>query len=308
MINSLKQEILKHGDKSEIVPISRLEDIRMDTDNLKSSGLLNKFQENLIDGIYIINSPAADFEINSIIIVASPSPSLARITFNWKGNQIPLMLPASYIDMETVPERIEHYLNEFLILRGHHVKYTTKLPHKLLAVRSGLGLYGKNNICYVEGMGSFQDLTLFFSDILCTEDNWTKIRHMNLCNTCEACLNNCPTKAITKERFLLDTDRCLTYYNEADSKFSFPEWIDINAHNCIYGCHRCQTVCPQNKNFSENIISPANFTEEETSLLLEGKPLDQYPKEVATKLKELNMTKYLKVLPRNLKVLFEKES
>ncbi len=308
MINSVKQEILKHGDKSEIVPISRLEDIRMDTDNLKSSGLLNKFQENIIDGNYIINSPAADFEINSIIIVASPSPSLARITFNWKGNEIPLMLPASYLDMETVPERIEDYLNEFLISKGHHVIYTTKLPHKLLAVRSGLGLYGKNNICYVEGMGSFQDLTLYFSDILCTEDNWTEISHMNLCNTCEACLNNCPTKAITKERFLLDTDRCLTYHNEADSRFSFPEWIDINAHNCIYGCHRCQTVCPQNKNFSDNIISPACFTEAETLLLLEGKALDQYPEELVTKLKELNMIKYLKVLPRNLKVLFEKES
>jgi epoxyqueuosine reductase len=32
------------------------------------------------------------------------------------------------------------------------------LPLKSLAVRSGLAAYGRNNVCYVPGMGSFLEL------------------------------------------------------------------------------------------------------------------------------------------------------
>lgn len=308
MIELIKQEILKHGDKAKVVPIKCLGEIKQDIDDLKNSGYLNNFQKYIVSDLYILNLPDTDFEIRSIIIVASPSPSLAKITFNWKGKRIPLMLPASYIDKDTAPLRIEKYLNEFLNPRGHYIKYAPGLPRKLLAVRSGLGVYGRDNICYVEGMGSFLNLTPYFSDIQCIEDSWHAIRQMDLCKKCTACLENCPTVAITNDRFLINNERCLTYFNEGGGEWDFPEWIDPSSHNCIYGCLKCQMVCPKNNEYLDNVIEPVEFTEEETQILLEGKPLEQFSGELKQKVKELDMFGYLGVLPRNLKLLLNRET
>ena len=50
----------------------------------------------------------------------------------------------------------------------------------------------------------------------------------------------------------------------------------------------------------------AEFTEEETALLLKGAPLDQLPTKTAKKIEEFNVTEYLEVLSRNLNVLLNK--
>ena len=223
MVELLNQRILIHGDKSMIIPVRRLQDIKQDIEDLKGSGFLNDFQKYIVNDLYVLDLPDTEFEIRSIIIIASPSPSMAKITFHWKGKKIPLMLPAGYIIKETVPPNIEQYLNEFLSPRGYHVKHAPRLPHKLLAVRSGLSVYGRNNICYVEDMGSFLILAPYFSDIPCMEGSWHDICQMDLCKDCKACLNNCPTAAITNERFLINNERCLTYFNEADGEWDFPE-------------------------------------------------------------------------------------
>lgn len=131
---------------------------------------------------------------------------------------------------------------------------------------------------------------------------------MDLCETCQACLNNCPTAAITKDRFLINAERCLTYFNEADGKWDFPEWVQPSFHNCIYGCLRCQSVCPKNKDYLDNVIEPVEFTEDEALLLVEGRPLEQFPAILKQKVKELDMFDYLTALPRNLKVLLDREA
>ena len=308
MIESIKQEILNHGDMFQIVPVSRLQDIAEDIKNLKSSGFLNSFQEYIVNDLYMLDVPDAGFEILSIIIVASPSPALVKIIFNRKGKRLPLMLPAAYIDKKSAPAGIEHYLNEYLSPRGYHVKYAPQLPRKLLAVRSGLGLYGRNNICYVQDMGSFLNLAPFYSDVPVKEPSWHIIRQMDLCKECKVCLVNCPTAAISNDRFLIDNERCLTYFNEAGGEYDFPEWIDPSSHNAIYGCLKCQTVCPVNKEFLDNIVEPVEFTEAETLLLVEGKPLEKFPDVLVQKINTIDMLPYLSALPRNLKVLFDMQA
>lgn len=303
MIELIKEEILKHGDRAEIVPIKCLESIRQDIENIKNSGFLNGYQKYITEELYMLDLPHCDFEIRSIIIVASPSP-MGKVFFNWKGKKTPLMLPATYIDKETASSDIEQYLNKFLSQRGYNIQYASRLPRKLLAVRSGLGRYGRNNLCYVEGMGSFLNLALYFSDVPCTEESLHEIGQMDLCENCKACFNNCPTSAITNERFLIDNERCLTYFNEGNG--DFPDWIDPSAHNCIYGCLRCQNVCPKNKEYLNNIVDSVEFTEEEVQLLLEGKPCSEFPEKLIQKLKELDMFDYLGALPRNLKILLNR--
>ena len=100
------------------------------------------------------------------------------------------------------------------------------LPKKLLAVRSGLAAYGKNNITYVPGMGSFHGLVAVFSDLPAPEGTWRDAEMMEACHKCAACRRHCPTGAIDADRFLLRAERCLTFHNEKPVDVPFPGWID----------------------------------------------------------------------------------
>jgi epoxyqueuosine reductase len=166
----------------------------------------------------------------------------------------------------------------------------------------------------VPGMGSFHRLATFYSDLPCQEDNWQELQMMESCQNCSACLRNCPTGAIpsaslgtgTSERFLLRAERCITFHNERAGKFPFPAWLDPSWHNCLVGCLHCQRVCPQNKDFLEWIEEGAEFSQEETALILEGIPSDQLPATTVRKLKQLDLIEYLDGLPRNLGVFFSR--
>jgi len=129
---------------------------------------------------------------------------------------------------------------------------------------------------------------------------------METCENCSACLNNCPAGAISSERFLLHAERCITYHNEKPVNIPFPQWINPSWHHCLVGCMHCQSVCPENKDLMQWIEQGAEFTEEETALLLKGAPLDQLPTKTAKKIEEFNVTEYLEVLSRNLNVLLNK--
>jgi epoxyqueuosine reductase len=177
------------------------------------------------------------------------------------------------------------------------------LPKKLLAVRSGLAAYGKNNITYVPEMGSFHGLVAAYSDLPAPEDNWRPAQMLEACQKCSACLRHCPTDAITSDRFLLHAERCITYHNEKPSEVPFPAWMDPFWHNCLVGCLHCQRVCPQNREMWQWVQDGAEFSQEETALLLEGIPFDQLPPAVADKLERLEMDSYAQVLSRNLNAL-----
>jgi epoxyqueuosine reductase len=183
------------------------------------------------------------------------------------------------------------------------VKRNDWLPQKMLAVRSGLCMYGRNNISYTAAFGSFQRLSTLFSDIPCNEENWFEFRQMDSCAACKACLDNCPNKAITEDSFRIDARRCLTSINERDGQV-FPDWIAPTAHNCIVGCMKCQECCPHNKKFLGNVIEPVEFSEEETRYILSEGPLDGASERLNEKIKALEMKIYYKALPRNLKALF----
>ena len=213
------------------------------------------------------------------------------------------MIPPGYVGNTTSPIRIEGYLNEALAPEGHQARRAPRLPKKLLAVRSGLGVFGRNNLCYVEGMGSLLNLVSLYSDVPCAEGSWHEIRQMDTCLDCEACLNNCPTGAITRERFLIDNKRCLTFFNEVGPEFEFPEWIPPSVHHVAYGCSRCLAVCPENGARIGIVGEQVTFTEEETGLLLRGLSFERLPEELQRKVSALDMSGYLGALPRNLRAL-----
>jgi epoxyqueuosine reductase len=88
--------------------------------------------------------------------------------------------------------------------------------------------------------------------------------------------------------------------------FPFPAWLDPSWHNCLVGCLHCQRVCPQNKDFLEWVEEGAEFSQEETALILDGVPSDQLPASTVRKLEQLDLIEYLDGLPRNLSALFHR--
>jgi epoxyqueuosine reductase len=68
---------------------------------------------------------------------------------------------------------------------------------------------------------------------------------MDYCGTCTACIDACPTHAISKP-YLLDSNKCISYLTIEDHG-TLPNDLVPKFQNWIYGCDVCQDVCPWNR-------------------------------------------------------------
>jgi epoxyqueuosine reductase len=296
--------IEERGWKSRIVPIGRLADLQEAICGRYEHGLFDEalYREQL--GFFSFDSPADLPGARSIVIVAVPTPQM-RIVFHWKGERVPVLAPPTYVSYTPRTESVQAVLAAWLQHEGYSLS-KPQLPLKTLAVRSGLADYGRNNICYVPGMGSFLQLVGAFSDLPCDGDLWQEPKALDRCESCVACLRHCPTDAITNDRFLLRAERCLTYHNEAAR--DFPSWIDPFWHHCLIGCLRCQTACPENRAVLDWFEDRAEFSEQETTLFIQRIPLDRLPAETAAKLRSLEINADYRLLCRNLSMIIGRES
>jgi epoxyqueuosine reductase len=294
---TLSEDLAKSGYQCKIISSGHIHDLQEEIESQYRQGLFD-------EEFYTAELAGFDFKIadhftgsKSLIIVAAPQPQV-RVTFNLQGESYPCIIPPTY-SYET-DRRIQDLLEHQLKPAGFQVK-KANLPWKLLAVHSGLAQYGKNNITYVDGLGSYHRLVTFISDLPGSEDQWQALQVLERCENCKACMKACPTKAIPADRFLLNGERCLTFHNE--SRGEFPQWIKPSWHNCLVGCLHCQKACPVNKDIPKSIEEGPVFSEDETALILLGTPKNEVPRHVIQKLKNLDMIEYLPVLGRNLRAL-----
>src|SRR5690606_31832025 len=78
---------------------------------------------------------------------------------------------------------------------------------KVWAQKSGLGWIGKHSNLLNREMGSF----FFLGEIICDLELETDGPVKDHCGTCTACLDACPTDAIT-EPYVVDGSKCISYY------------------------------------------------------------------------------------------------
>ncbi len=300
MIEVLFSQLEKHGYMGSIVPFERIYDLKEEIESSYAKGNLDKeFYEERLD-FFEFDPPASLPKAKSIVIIAVPRPQI-RVIFNWKGERLPLVLPPTYVAYRNIYKQVGNLLIEILADKNYGVAKTS-LPEKLLAARSGLGFYGKNNISYVGAMGSFHQLVSFYTELPCKEYKWQELKPMKRCENCSACHSSCPTGAIMSGRFLLGAEHCIVFHNERVG--AFPSWLDPDWHNCVVGCLECQRVCPKNKNVLDWVEGKEEFYQEEIALILQGESLDRLPPSTITKLKRLSLAGWLDVLPRNLEALF----
>jgi epoxyqueuosine reductase len=140
--------------------------------------------------------------------------------------------------LQTLADRIQAAVGPL----GHRV-FTDSAPvlEVELAQRSGQGWRGKHTLVLNREGGSMFFLGEIFVDLSLPPTEAVS----DHCGACSACIDICPTRAITAPQ-RLDARRCISYLT-IEHAGAIPEELRPLMGNRIYGCDDCQLVCPWNK-------------------------------------------------------------
>ncbi len=133
-------------------------------------------------------------------------------------------------------------------LRDHGIdsKVPFHLPHRLSAARAGLGTFGKNCLFYsrrVAAGGSWVlPIAVVVDQAFPPDEPTLEIGCPDWCRN--ACLAACPTGALRGPQ-KIDPRRCISFLTYFGSGLTPREMRAPMGMN-VYGCDRCQNVCPRN--------------------------------------------------------------
>ena len=119
------------------------------------------------------------------------------------------------------------------------------------AKRAGVGWTGKNTLLINPKAGSYFFLAEIISDLDLEPDTQIK----DYCGTCTACIDACPTEAISPQGYIVDGSKCISYLT-IELREAIPEEFAGRMEGWAFGCDICQEVCPWNR-FSEPHHEPA---------------------------------------------------
>lgn len=118
---------------------------------------------------------------------------------------------------------------------------TVPLLERLHGYYAGLGWIGKNGALINQRYGSW----FFLGEILLNLELEYDVPAAERCGNCTRCLNACPIGALVASR-TLDARRCLSYLS-IEFKGEIPEEFRSAFGKTVFGCDRCQEVCPWNQ-------------------------------------------------------------
>lgn len=260
-----------------------------------SPALLEEYRESLtFSCLEEVGEPRA------LIVVAARSPAV-KLRFEFEDGSFDAVVPSTYIS-SPIREQTLAVMRSVLDPAGYRVA-RCRVPVKLLAVRTGLAQYGRNNVAYVRNMGSFVRLDAYCTDApLQVADYKTKGSwRLTNCPPCRNCHHVCPTGCIPYDGTVIEATRCLAYLNEHEG--GWPDWLDPKSHNALVGCMRCQEMCPADRVHLRIPKVVAEFDREETEWIMRDLPAAELPEGVRDKLRAFDLEGYSTVLGRNLRAL-----
>ena len=110
-----------------------------------------------------------------------------------------------------------------------------------LAHKAGLGFLGKNSLLIHPKAGSWFFIGEIYTNLILPTDTRPV---KDGCGSCQACIQECPTKAIVADG-VVDARRCISYLT-IEHAGPIDEALRPLMGNRIYGCDDCQLVCPWN--------------------------------------------------------------
>jgi len=238
----------------------------------------------------------------TVVVVVMPRPA-HTVAFTIGSRSFEAVFPPTYVRYQPLFEEVRQDLQQHG-LPGARIE-RVKVPLKPLAARLGLVRYGRNNVTYAAGLGSYFQLFGYLTDAALPLPAGWRPREPELLPECEGCLvcaAACPTGAIGEDRVLLHGERCLTLINESPG--AWPDWIPPSAHNCLLGCLLCQRPCPANRDLPVESTGVV-FTAEETDALLGADGEEEGPAwdGLRAKFEQLGQPRQKPVLARNLHTL-----
>ncbi len=240
----------------------------------------------------------------SLVLLAMPRPAHS-LTLEFEEGPRDYYLPPTYAAYNPTFDLVLGWFREGLGLEPDQADIV-HAPLKSLAAMAGLIRYGRNNIGYVPGLGSYVQLFgIVTSFDLEPESGPCPVERQSLdrCRACRLCARACTAGAIDPDRFLLHAERCYVLFSESHDPL--PETLSPPSTDCLIGCLKCQQVCPENKGLLRKEHTGIVLDREETEVFLSGgeQGPDSAWADIETRFLQLRTTEGLKTLSRNLRWL-----
>ena len=175
-----------------------------------------------------------------------------------------------FVIKEKLSQLLQTIQDEIGEVNGRVFVDSAPVMDKAWASRSGLGWIGKNTNLITQKVGSFFFIAELITDLELEYD--TPVT--DHCGTCPACIDACPTEALTP--YNIDASKCISYLT-IELKDQIPNEFQNKMDDWAFGCDVCQDVCPWNrfsKSHSEPLLDPQpqilDFTKKDWEELTEA--------------------------------------
>lgn len=144
-----------------------------------------------------------------------------------------------------IKDKLKQFLNfiqeEIGDVGGRAFVDSAPVLDKAWAAKSGLGWIGKNSNLLSKQVGSF----FFIAELIVDLDLEYDTAATDHCGSCTACIDACPTEAITNP-YVVDGSKCISYFT-IELKDEIPNDFSGKFDDWMFGCDVCQDVCPWNR-------------------------------------------------------------
>jgi epoxyqueuosine reductase len=145
-----------------------------------------------------------------------------------------------FVIKEKLKELFEAMKAEIGDIYGRVFVDSAPVMDKAWAKKTGVGWMGKHTNIINREIGSF----FFIAEIICDLELVYDGPIKDYCGSCTACIDACPTDAIT-EPYQVDGSKCISYLT-IELKEAIPTEFKGKMANWAFGCDICQDVCPWN--------------------------------------------------------------
>lgn len=204
-----------------------------------------------------------------------------------------------YVIKDKLNQLLEYIKDEIGDVHGRAFVDSAPIMEKAWAKKSGLGWIGKHSNLITQKVGSYY----FIAELIVDLDLEVDHAVTDHCGSCTACIDACPTQAIT-EPYKVDGSKCISYFT-IELKENIPSEMKGQLDHWMFGCDVCQEVCPWNR-FSKNHSEPL-FNPNPKLLSMSKKDWEEITQETFNKVFKKSAVKRTKYsgLKRNVRFLNE---